>query len=150
MAERAEKRAAVKNLDTPAAAQGMLSSPFAVLQDLPDTHLESVLHDVGLAFSQEVGTAKEAISLVRAKELAQASLAEAAFRKDLAAKLAAVHDSSALTSIMGVEGGESETGTTQLGLPGKQPSSFTPVPPLRGTRAGGTGSRRGRRKTGAA
>ena len=87
VAERAQARTAAKNLYT----AGMRDHKFTVLHDLPDEHLVSVLHDFGLAFSVETGLWSEAeiLSLVRAKEEAQASLAPAAFRKELTASRAA-------------------------------------------------------------
>ena len=82
--ERAERRVAARNLETPS---GSFSSHslFAILHELPDEHLAVVVHDVGLAFSIEVGRETEVLSLIRAKEEAQAAIAEANFRKDLAA-----------------------------------------------------------------
>ena len=87
--EKAQRRAAARNLET-----GNPSSSFAILQDLPDSHLAAVVHDVGLAFAIEKGTDSEILSLVRAKEAAQAAIAEATFRRDLAAAAQATAGSS--------------------------------------------------------
>jgi hypothetical protein len=53
------------------------SSDFVLLSSLPDDHLLSVASDSGLALVSGAGSAAEFLSLVRAKELAQAALAHA-------------------------------------------------------------------------
>jgi hypothetical protein len=55
-----------------------LPSPdFVLLSSLPDDHLLSVASDLGLALVSGAGSSVEFLSLVRAKELAQAALAQA-------------------------------------------------------------------------
>ena len=74
MLERAQTLTAEKNLE------GNIDD-FALLHRLPDSHLISVTHDSGLAFIHESGSAEEIIPLIRAKEAAQAALAQAAARQ---------------------------------------------------------------------
>ena len=77
--EKAQHRAATRNLELTGLPS---SSPFSVLQDLSDSHLASVVHDVGLDFAVETGREAEVLSLIRAKEAAQAAIAEAVFRRE--------------------------------------------------------------------
>jgi hypothetical protein len=72
--ERAQHRTASKNLDP--------AGTFTPLAHLPDDHLSSVARDSGLSFMMEKHTEAEILSLVRAKEAAQALLAQAALRKE--------------------------------------------------------------------
>jgi hypothetical protein len=53
------------------------SSDFVLLASLPDDHLLDVASDSGLALVSGVGSSIELLSLVRAKEIAQAALAQA-------------------------------------------------------------------------
>jgi hypothetical protein len=53
------------------------SSDFVLLASLPDDHLLDVASDSGLALVSGVGSSAELLSLVRAKEIAQAALAQA-------------------------------------------------------------------------
>ncbi|CAM0944954.1 unnamed protein product [Alopecurus aequalis] len=69
---RAELRAADKNQG------GTTPSQFEALSSLSDVHISTVLSDSGLVFNSECGQPSEIISLVRAKEVAQAALAKAA------------------------------------------------------------------------
>jgi hypothetical protein len=71
--ERAQRRAAVKNLET---------GTFTTLDSLSDDHLSSVAADSCVVFTPAAGTPVEAISLIREKERVQAALAAAAFRKE--------------------------------------------------------------------
>jgi hypothetical protein len=50
---------------------------FVLLSSLPDDHLLEVASDAGLALLPGVGSCSEILSLVRAKEIAQAALAQA-------------------------------------------------------------------------
>ncbi|KAK1606979.1 hypothetical protein QYE76_030652 [Lolium multiflorum] len=72
--EKAQHRTASKNLDP--------AGTFTPLAHLPDDHLSSVARDSGLSFMTEKHTEAEILSLVRAKEAAQALLAQAALRKE--------------------------------------------------------------------
>jgi hypothetical protein len=53
------------------------SADFMLLSSIPDDHLLEVAADSGLALCSGVGVAGDLISLVKAKELAQATLAQA-------------------------------------------------------------------------
>jgi hypothetical protein len=53
------------------------SSDFVLLSSLPDDHLLSIASDSGLALVSGAGSSAKFLSLVRAKELAQAALAHA-------------------------------------------------------------------------
>jgi hypothetical protein len=53
------------------------SADFVLLSSIPDDHLLAVAADSGLALCSGVGVAGDLISLVKAKELAQATLAQA-------------------------------------------------------------------------
>jgi hypothetical protein len=79
--QRPLERAANKNLDGPGK---QIDSDFTVLPLVSNSHLLEVAHDSGLAFTVESGLALEAISLIQAKEEAQAALALAAYRRSLA------------------------------------------------------------------
>jgi hypothetical protein len=54
---------------------------FSLLPSLPDPLLSSVLLDSAIVFAPGNGSPQEALQLIRAKELAQASLAALATRK---------------------------------------------------------------------
>ena len=56
---------------------------------MSDVHLEGFSSDCGRAFVTEVGHPSDIISVIRAKEDVQATLAFTAFRKEQAAKAAA-------------------------------------------------------------
>jgi hypothetical protein len=73
---KAQQRAAERNLEK--------GNPFTVLDPLSDSHLSHVASDSCVVFTPSAGTPIEALSLIRAKERAQAALAEAAFRKEQA------------------------------------------------------------------
>jgi hypothetical protein len=64
---------------------------FVVLSSIPDDHLLELASDSGLALLPGVGSSSELLSLVRAKEIAQAALAQAQvnFAKEKAASEAA-------------------------------------------------------------
>jgi hypothetical protein len=53
------------------------STDFVLLSSIPDDHLLTFAADSGLALCSGVGVAGDLISLVKAKELAQAALAQA-------------------------------------------------------------------------
>ena len=53
---------------------------FAILQDLPDTNLLSIPADSCVVFPASLGSLAEALSLIRANELAQAALASSRVR----------------------------------------------------------------------
>jgi hypothetical protein len=58
------------------------SADFVLLSSLLDDHLLSVASDSGLALVSGAGSVDEFLSLVRAKELAQAALAQAKIKFD--------------------------------------------------------------------
>ena len=101
--------------------------------------LATVVDDVGLAFAIEKGTDSEILTLVRAKEAAQAAIAEATFRRDLAAAQAAAEIPSEPDTV---------GGTTMSETPGSADTSAAPTaPPSRGVAGTRMATRRGRRKT---
>jgi hypothetical protein len=62
-----------ENKDSPGTS---LPNPaFVLLSSIPDDHLLELASDAGLALLPGVGSCSELLSLVRAKEIAQASLA---------------------------------------------------------------------------
>ena len=139
--EKAQRRAAARNLESTGFSS---SSPFSVLQDLPDSHLASVVHDVGLAFAVETGREAEVLSLIRAKEAAQAAIAEAVFRRDMeVVKAAATVPGGA----DGVVGATEEAPRLEAGIPSLAPPSAAPKANGRGTAKTKLAARRGRRKT---
>jgi hypothetical protein len=71
--DKEQMRAAEKNLET---------GNFTALDSLSDDHLSLVAAVNCVVFIPAAGTPVEAISLIRAKERVQASLAEVAFRKE--------------------------------------------------------------------
>jgi hypothetical protein len=79
------------------------SADFVLLSSLPDDHLLSVASDSGLALVSGVGSSAEFLSLVRAKELAQAALAQAQVK--FAAQKAA--DDAAAAAVLADEAGPS-------------------------------------------
>ena len=72
--DRAMRRAADKNTPGNSPAPSPLFE-FAVLQSIPDAHLLDVAKDSCVLFRPEVGTPGEVVSMLKAKELAQAQLA---------------------------------------------------------------------------
>jgi hypothetical protein len=77
--KKAQNMAATKNLELPSVTG--TDADFSLLPSLPDTHLSSVVLDSAIVFAPGKGTPQEALQLIRAKELAQASLAALAARK---------------------------------------------------------------------
>lgn len=76
--EKAQRRASEKNLETVININKAQGNDYTLLDSLPDSHLELVATDNCVIFNPRVGAKEEALSLIRAKELAQATLAEAA------------------------------------------------------------------------
>jgi hypothetical protein len=134
--ERAQERTASKNLEGNPKPPSSLPSleQFSVLPVLSDSHLEVVAHDSGLAFSVESGTPAETLSLIRAKEEAQAALAHAAFCRDRA--LAEMAEASLVAPTAALSEG--------LGSPPAPPS---PMTTRRRAANSSVASRRGRRST---
>ncbi|KAM0865871.1 hypothetical protein ACQ4PT_042977 [Festuca glaucescens] len=79
MMKKAQNMAATKNLELPPVTG--TDADFSLLPSLPDTHLSSVVLDSAIVFAPSKGSPQEALQLIRAKELAQASLAALAARK---------------------------------------------------------------------
>jgi hypothetical protein len=81
------------------------SADFVLLSSIPDDHLLEVAADSGLALCSGVGIAGDLISLVKAKEIAQASLAQAQAlavkraEEEIARAAAAVRDSPTPASV---------------------------------------------------
>jgi hypothetical protein len=82
MMKKAQNMTATKNLELPPVTG--TDADFSILPSLPDTHLSSVLLDSAIVFAPGKGSPQEALQLIRAKELAQASLAALAARKEQA------------------------------------------------------------------
>jgi post-segregation antitoxin (ccd killing protein) len=74
----ASKRAAEKDQGTPIAPASI--DPFLVLPSVSDTHLWGVARDAGLGLDVSASSPSSLLSLIRAKELAQARLTEAALK----------------------------------------------------------------------
>ncbi|KAK1694372.1 hypothetical protein QYE76_011069 [Lolium multiflorum] len=70
--EKAMERVAEKNLET---------GNFVVLDHLPDSHFSTIASDCCIVFTPSAGTPAEALSLIRAKERLQGSLAAVARRQ---------------------------------------------------------------------
>jgi hypothetical protein len=146
--ERAQSHTAVKNLEDP----GTVSVPpsscldgFVVLKNCQDAHLASVAHNSGLAFSHEVGSMSDILSLVRAKEEAQEALASAAFHKVELLRRAAEQDETAGADMVGVVSAQPPPD------PESGPSLSQAVAPRATTRGRSTSvvaSRRGRSRSG--
>jgi hypothetical protein len=88
-----------ENKDSPGT---FLPNPaFVLLSSISDDHLLELASDAGLALLPRVGSCSELLSLVRAKEIAQASLAQAQVKvdKEKAASKVAVAASLAATSV---------------------------------------------------
>ena len=78
VAARAARLAAAKNLLHPGTASPSLHSHVRfVLPSLPDSHLVSVLVDVGVSFGPHVGSPCTLLSLVRANEVVQDAISKA-------------------------------------------------------------------------
>ncbi|KAM0875650.1 hypothetical protein ACQ4PT_036664 [Festuca glaucescens] len=78
--EKAQKLAAMKNLDVPVAT--CTSDDFSILDAHSDAYLSSVISDSCIVFIPSVGSPLEAVSLIRAKEQVQSALAAVATRKE--------------------------------------------------------------------
>jgi hypothetical protein len=70
-----------KNAPGMSSLSSLVSSDFILLSSRSDAHLIAVAADVGLAINPSVGSPEELLSLVRAKEVAQALLAAAVEKK---------------------------------------------------------------------
>ena len=115
------------------------TSGFRVLHKLSDSHLEEVVHDSGLAFSMAGGSGTEILSLIRAKEEAQAALA-----------LASIRRSQQATDEAGTNGAAAPVPATEESTPAGDESLDVPRPATsqankRGSRSKVLASRRGRR-----
>ncbi|KAM0871734.1 hypothetical protein ACQ4PT_039188 [Festuca glaucescens] len=88
--ERAHKLTVEKNVET--------GTSFSALGTRSDAQLSSVIQDSCLIFNSSVGSVSEILSLVRAKENAQAALAETAFRKEQLAASQAAREAAASAS----------------------------------------------------
>jgi hypothetical protein len=70
-----------KNAPGMSSFPSLVSSEFVLLSSCSDAHLLVVATDVGLAINPSMGSSEELLSLVRAKEVAQAFLATAVEKK---------------------------------------------------------------------
>ena len=78
--ERAEKRAAAKDLPPPGTSpvpSGVASSVRLVLPSLSDDHLLNIMSDVGVVVDSSVGSPSSLLAIIRANEMAQAAIAKA-------------------------------------------------------------------------
>jgi hypothetical protein len=101
---------------------------FAILDLHSDAHLSSVVQDSCIVFVPSAGTPSEALSLIHAKEVVQAVLAETRFRLDreaatkaareAAAAAAAQIDSTAPSEGSGGPSGGAVTGRESLAVAG--------------------------------
>jgi hypothetical protein len=81
--ELAQRRAEERNLEADSTTKKKdKGNDFQILDVLSDAHLSSVVRDSCLIFNPAVGPPEAELSLVRAKELAQGALAEAARRAE--------------------------------------------------------------------
>jgi hypothetical protein len=79
--QKAVRVTAEKNAPGMSSLPSLVSSDFVLLSARSDAHLIAVAADVGLAINPSVGSPEELLSLVRAKEVAQALLAAAVEKK---------------------------------------------------------------------
>ena len=76
--DRAVRLTAKKHASVAALPKGKNLDPlFSILQELPDSHLLSVASDCCIAFLPSAGNPAESLSMICAKEIAQAALAKA-------------------------------------------------------------------------
>jgi hypothetical protein len=94
--EKAKKLAADKNLDSG-------TPPPTSLVSLPNDKLAHVLVDSCIIFNPSRGSPSEILDLVRARELAQASIAEAALKREKEVQLAAAREAAAQEAPLLVE-----------------------------------------------
>jgi hypothetical protein len=145
--QRAQERAASKNLEgnLPVVTPLPPIASFLVLTSLTDSHLEEVTHDSGVAFTLEKGSVSDTLSLIRAKEEAQAALALAAFRQEQDAVRAAVEVPPAVVDADGPA-----SATTMATVSGnssrEELPTVTPGPTKRGACTISVTAHRGRRK----
>jgi hypothetical protein len=71
---------------------------FLLCDALSDAHMSGVLEDSCVVFTPSCGTPSEALSLLRAKEAAQAELAAKSFRLEQEARSAATREAAAVSS----------------------------------------------------
>jgi hypothetical protein len=140
--QRAQERTVSKNLEgnpNPTSSLPFFSQ-FSVLPALSDSHLETVAHDSGLTFTLESGSTTETLSLIGAKEEAQAALVHAAFCRDQALARAAADSHAATPEVAGA------TTVSVPGGAGAPPEVTSPMTTRRRTANSLVASRRGRRK----
>ena len=114
--------------------KGTSSDPiFAILQDLPDAHLLQVAADSCVVFPASQGSPAEALSLIRANELAQAALAasrsrleqELQLQKDKESAVAAgQRPEGGSSAVQGADGADPEGGAVS-----RDPRALSPSPP---------------------
>jgi hypothetical protein len=100
---------------------------FVLLSSIPDDHLLELASDAGLALLPRVGSFSELLSLVRAKEIAQASLSWAQVnfdREKAASEVAAAASSAASPMSPGVA-----PPATALTPRGRSPAVYVPLGP---------------------
>jgi hypothetical protein len=135
--QRAQERTAARNLEP----TGTDESNFRLLHKYSDAHLLKVTHDSGMAFHCASRPETEVLSLIRAKEAAQASLAQAAYRKECEAAKAA-KESTPLAPEVTTDQGEEECANALVDVP----ILTAPHANTRGKSKVMLAARRGRRK----
>jgi hypothetical protein len=134
--EKAQKLVAERNLD-PATA-GTDTNDFSILDARSDKQLGVVITDSCILFVPSAGTLVEAISLLRAKEEAQAALARvaASHARELAAREArdatlgvrtAAGEAATLGPLIGLDTGDGQGSPPVEGRPGERPDSGSEV-----------------------
>jgi hypothetical protein len=93
--EKAQRLAKEKNLEEADVAQD--EGTFSAFGALSDAHMSGVLADSCVVFTPSCGTPSEAISLLRAKEAAQAELAAKAARFEQEERCAAAREAVAVS-----------------------------------------------------
>jgi hypothetical protein len=100
---------------------------FVLLSSIPDDHLLELASDAGLALLPGVGSCSELLSLVRAKEIAQASLAQAQVNLD---KEKAASEAAAAASMAAIPVSPGEVPPVASSTPSVwSPAVSVPVPP---------------------
>jgi hypothetical protein len=114
---------AEKNAPGMSSYPSIVTSEYVLLSSRSDAHLLAVAADLGMAINPSVGSPGDMLSLVRAKEIAQALLATAVDKQKLVAS-------------------SEEAGVASLPLPTEEASvaPTVPVSDMASTQLGGGGS----------
>jgi hypothetical protein len=99
--QKAVRVTAEKNAPSMSSFPSLVSSEFVLLSSCSDAHLLAVAADVGMVINPSVGSPEELLSLVRAKEVAQALLAAAVEKKKLSLPTEEAGVASPLSPVVG-------------------------------------------------